>query len=215
VPRPGPGRGWHERGRYAQVLGGELESCGTDPMTGFYRDGCCDGGRAPRRPHWSAQHQAWSSLLLADLVLPPAQGEVLRTQRAWTGRRGAPLWLFTLTSRPKLTLTSRPKRPRIVEITLHRSWSTRGLHGYRDTPRRRRVGPAVPAGLNRVTPKEPHHGVSLSWGDTGISRLRGRCRPRPSTESPPGLRRAARSPSRCTAQVQSVHATPPVCSESR
>ena len=26
------------------VLGGELESCGTDPMTGFYRDGCCETG---------------------------------------------------------------------------------------------------------------------------------------------------------------------------
>jgi uncharacterized protein len=24
------------------VLGGELESCGTDPMTGFRRDGCCE-----------------------------------------------------------------------------------------------------------------------------------------------------------------------------
>jgi uncharacterized protein (DUF2237 family) len=26
------------------VLGGPLESCGTDPMTGFYRDGCCSTG---------------------------------------------------------------------------------------------------------------------------------------------------------------------------
>jgi uncharacterized protein (DUF2237 family) len=26
------------------VLGGALESCGTDPMTGFYRDGCCSTG---------------------------------------------------------------------------------------------------------------------------------------------------------------------------
>jgi uncharacterized protein len=26
------------------VLGRELESCGTDPMTGFYRDGCCQTG---------------------------------------------------------------------------------------------------------------------------------------------------------------------------
>ena len=26
------------------VLGGELEECGTDPMTGFYRDGCCSTG---------------------------------------------------------------------------------------------------------------------------------------------------------------------------
>jgi len=26
------------------VLGGELEPCGTDPITGFYRNGCCDTG---------------------------------------------------------------------------------------------------------------------------------------------------------------------------
>ena len=26
------------------VLGGELEVCGTDPLTGFFRDGCCNTG---------------------------------------------------------------------------------------------------------------------------------------------------------------------------
>ena len=26
------------------VLGTELEPCGTDPLTGFYRDGCCSTG---------------------------------------------------------------------------------------------------------------------------------------------------------------------------
>ena len=26
------------------VLGGDLEPCGTDPVTGFYRDGCCHTG---------------------------------------------------------------------------------------------------------------------------------------------------------------------------
>jgi hypothetical protein len=26
------------------VLGGDLVPCGTDPLTGFYRDGCCDTG---------------------------------------------------------------------------------------------------------------------------------------------------------------------------
>jgi uncharacterized protein len=26
------------------ALGGELESCGNDPVTGFYRDGCCKTG---------------------------------------------------------------------------------------------------------------------------------------------------------------------------
>lgn len=32
------------------VLGGELEPCGLDPLTGFYRDGCCTCGPA-RAPH--------------------------------------------------------------------------------------------------------------------------------------------------------------------
>jgi uncharacterized protein len=27
------------------VLGTPMEPCGTDPMTGFYRDGCCSSGR--------------------------------------------------------------------------------------------------------------------------------------------------------------------------
>lgn len=26
------------------VLGGELQPCSTDPLTGFYRDGCCNTG---------------------------------------------------------------------------------------------------------------------------------------------------------------------------
>jgi len=26
------------------VLGEELQECGTDPVTGFYRDGCCTAG---------------------------------------------------------------------------------------------------------------------------------------------------------------------------
>jgi uncharacterized protein (DUF2237 family) len=26
------------------VLGGPLETCGTDPLTGFFRDGCCSTG---------------------------------------------------------------------------------------------------------------------------------------------------------------------------
>ena len=26
------------------VLGGPLEPCGTDPVTGYYRDGCCSSG---------------------------------------------------------------------------------------------------------------------------------------------------------------------------
>ena len=33
------------------VLGGELEPCGTDPMTGFYRDGCCSTGPDDQGSH--------------------------------------------------------------------------------------------------------------------------------------------------------------------
>jgi uncharacterized protein (DUF2237 family) len=33
------------------VLGGPLEPCGTDPMTGFYRDGCCNTGPADYGSH--------------------------------------------------------------------------------------------------------------------------------------------------------------------
>jgi uncharacterized protein len=33
------------------VLGGALESCGTDPLTGFYRDGCCSTGTEDRGSH--------------------------------------------------------------------------------------------------------------------------------------------------------------------
>ena len=33
------------------VLGGALESCGTDPLTGFFRDGCCTTGPEDRGSH--------------------------------------------------------------------------------------------------------------------------------------------------------------------
>jgi hypothetical protein len=33
------------------VLGRELEPCGTDPLTGFYRDGCCTTGPEDRGSH--------------------------------------------------------------------------------------------------------------------------------------------------------------------
>jgi uncharacterized protein (DUF2237 family) len=33
------------------VLGGPLEPCGTEPVTGFYRDGCCATGPQDRGSH--------------------------------------------------------------------------------------------------------------------------------------------------------------------
>ena len=31
------------------VFGTELQACGSDPVTGFYRDGCCSSGPAQAR----------------------------------------------------------------------------------------------------------------------------------------------------------------------
>ena len=33
------------------VLGGQLQACGTDPLTGFYRDGYCTTGPEDRGSH--------------------------------------------------------------------------------------------------------------------------------------------------------------------
>lgn len=33
------------------MLGGALEPCGTDPLTGFYRDGCCNTGPEDQGSH--------------------------------------------------------------------------------------------------------------------------------------------------------------------
>ncbi|MEO7448275.1 MAG: DUF2237 domain-containing protein [Humibacillus sp.] len=33
------------------VRGGDLQECGTDPLTGFYRDGCCTTGPEDRGSH--------------------------------------------------------------------------------------------------------------------------------------------------------------------
>jgi uncharacterized protein (DUF2237 family) len=57
------------------VLGGELESCGTDPMTGFYRDGCCDTGTEDAGVHTvcavvTEEFLRFSAQVGNDLVTP-------------------------------------------------------------------------------------------------------------------------------------------------
>jgi uncharacterized protein (DUF2237 family) len=57
------------------VLGGPLETCSTDPMTGFFRNGCCDTGPADRGSHtvcaiMTAEFLALSKYLGNDLSTP-------------------------------------------------------------------------------------------------------------------------------------------------
>lgn len=62
------------------VLGGELESCSRSPVTGFYRDGCCNTGEGDLGVHtvcavMTTEFLAFSSSVGNDLVTPnPAHG---------------------------------------------------------------------------------------------------------------------------------------------
>jgi uncharacterized protein (DUF2237 family) len=62
------------------VLGGELETCSGDPLTGFYRTGCCETGQDDLGVHavcavMTAEFLAFSSARGNDLSTPnPAWG---------------------------------------------------------------------------------------------------------------------------------------------
>ncbi|WYK06504.1 DUF2237 domain-containing protein [Cereibacter sphaeroides f. sp. denitrificans] len=65
------------------VLGGPLESCGTDPVTGFFRNGCCDTGTADR-----GMHTVCALMTAEFLALSKYLGNDLSTPRPEFGFRG-------------------------------------------------------------------------------------------------------------------------------
>ena len=72
------------------VLGGPLEPCGTDPVTGFYRDGLCTSGPADLGSHTvctvvSAEFLALQRDLGNDLTTP-------RPEFAFPGLRPGDRW---------------------------------------------------------------------------------------------------------------------------
>jgi len=58
------------------VLGGELEPCCLDPVTGFYRNGCCETG-----PEDTGQHTVCAVMTQAFLVFSMSVGNDLSTPR--------------------------------------------------------------------------------------------------------------------------------------
>lgn len=63
------------RGASVNVLGGALKPCSTAPVTGFYRNGCCDTGPEDRGQHtvcavMTAEFLAMSKYLGNDLSTP-------------------------------------------------------------------------------------------------------------------------------------------------
>ncbi|WP_043828451.1 DUF2237 family protein [Cereibacter sphaeroides] len=65
------------------VLGAPLESCGTDPVTGFFRNGCCDTGAADR-----GMHTVCALMTAEFLALSKYLGNDLSTPRPEFGFRG-------------------------------------------------------------------------------------------------------------------------------
>lgn len=60
------------------VVGGPMEPCGLDPMTGFYRDGCCNSGDEDPGSHtvcavMSAEFLAHQKAIGNDLSTPMPQ----------------------------------------------------------------------------------------------------------------------------------------------
>jgi uncharacterized protein (DUF2237 family) len=65
------------------VLGGALASCGEDPPTGFFRNGCCDTG-----PEDTGMHTVCAVMTDAFLVYSRMSGNDLSTPRPELGFTG-------------------------------------------------------------------------------------------------------------------------------
>lgn len=65
------------------VLGEDLASCSTEPMTGFFRNGCCDTSAADR-----GSHTVCVVLTAAFLAFSKARGNDLSTPRPEFGFDG-------------------------------------------------------------------------------------------------------------------------------
>jgi len=72
------------------VLGGELQECGADPLTGFYRDGCCTSGADDLGSHTvcavvTREFLAHQARVGNDLVTP-------RPEHGFAGLRPGDRW---------------------------------------------------------------------------------------------------------------------------
>jgi uncharacterized protein (DUF2237 family) len=65
------------------VLGSALEPCSYDPITGFFRDGCCNTG-----PEDAGSHTVCVEMTAAFLTLSKRQGNDLSTARPEYGFAG-------------------------------------------------------------------------------------------------------------------------------
>ena len=98
------------------VLGGALEPCGTEPLTGFYRDGCCTSGPEDLGSHTvcavvSAEFLALQRELGNDLTTPRPEYGFPGCGRA-TGGASSPRGGCRPTARAPPRASSWPRRMR-------------------------------------------------------------------------------------------------------
>lgn len=75
------------------VIGGVLETCGKDPVTGFYRTGCCETG-----PDDFGVHVVCAIMTQPFLEFSRAQGNDLITPRpGFTGLKAGDPWCLCVT----------------------------------------------------------------------------------------------------------------------
>ena len=117
------------------VLGGELATCSTDPMTGFYRSGCCDTGGEDSGVHTvcarvTAEFLEFSAVAGNDLSTP-------RPEFGFAGLRPGDRWCLCA-SRWAEALAAGVAPPVVLEATHARTLETVDLSdpGYHDQARR-------------------------------------------------------------------------------
>ena len=98
------------------VLGGELESCSNDPMTGYFRDGCChtnvlDTGSHTVCAYMTKEFLSFSKIKGNDLTTPrPEFGfEGLKPGDKWCLCAARWLEAFREGCAPRVSLTSTHK----------------------------------------------------------------------------------------------------------
>ncbi|MEM1055635.1 MAG: DUF2237 domain-containing protein [Bacteroidota bacterium] len=117
------------------VLGTALEECGKDPMTGFYRDGCCHTG-----PDDHGTHVVCAVMTDAFLEFSRERGNGLITPRpAWRfpGLKAGDRWCLCV-SRWAEALEAGVAPPVVLEATNRRALAVVSLedlqaHAHQDT----------------------------------------------------------------------------------
>jgi uncharacterized protein (DUF2237 family) len=97
------------------VLGGELQPCSSDPLTGFYRNGCCDTGGEDAGVHtvcarMTAEFLEFSRLVGNDLSTP-------RPEFGFAGLRPGDQWCLCASRWAQALAAGRA--PRVVLEATH------------------------------------------------------------------------------------------------